>query len=372
MSDKGPILLLSIDGGGSRGVLPVNVLYHFECELGVAIRDTVDFFAGVSTGAMVAAYIASQAGTIQSLARESYSSANLSEIFDKSLWDRMLGRVQNQPKYDGRNKRAYFQKTLNDIRINDIKDKHLLILAYDFINRELIAFKNNRGHDAYYNPRLLEVCDAASAAPTLYPPVPTSAPQTRWLVDGALAINDPGNCAISEALAMGYELEDIWMLSMGTGRVAHDLCQHDRDRIGSASRRWGMFSWFRNGLFDHMMSASSSVSAYQCGQLLGKRYLRINGELPRKLMQLDNTSEARIAELKSYARAWFEESVNDFEGLLDGVDVARRDHAAAALQRRVAVAAGECERKRKNRALSRLASQGERPTHQFDQLLADR
>ncbi|MFK7831211.1 MAG: patatin-like phospholipase family protein [Congregibacter sp.] len=324
MSDKGPILLLSIDGGGSRGVIPVNVLNHLEQETGVVIRDTFDFFAGVSTGAMVAAYIASHAGTIQSLAEESYSASNLSEIFDKSIWDKMLGRMQNQPKYDGLNKRAYFEKTLDDIRINDIKDKHLLILAYDFINRELITFKNNRGRDAHYNPRLLEVCDAASAAPTMYPPVPTSAPQRRWLVDGALAINDPGNCAISESLAMGYELEDIWMLSMGTGRPVHDLSQEDRDQIGTASRRWGVLSWLRNGLFDHMMSASSSVSAYQCGQLLGKRYLRINGELPRKLMQLDNTTEERIDDLKSYAFAWFEESAADFRRLLAEVEAARR------------------------------------------------
>lgn len=322
-SEKGPILILSIDGGGSRGVIPVNVMNYLEKERGVVIRQSFDFFAGVSTGAMVAAYIASHAGSVKALAEESYSAANLSEIFDKSIWDKMFGRMQNQPKYDGVNKHAYFQRTLDGIRINDIKDRHLLILAYDFINRELVAFKNNRGRDASYNPALLEICDAASAAPTMYPPVPTSAPQRRWLVDGALAINDPGNCAIGEALAMGYKLENIWMVSMGTGRPVHDLSQEDRDRIGRASRRWGLLSWLRNGLFDHMMSASSSVSAYQCGQLLGERYLRINGELPRKLMQLDNTTEERVDDLKSYAFAWYEEFADDFLDLLSRVEQER-------------------------------------------------
>ena len=101
MSAKGPVFILSIDGGGSRGVIPANVLSHIEQKAGIQIRPTFDFFAGVSTGAMVAAYIARDAGSMEELAINSYSSENLSRIMDKSIWDRLLGRIQNQPKYDG-------------------------------------------------------------------------------------------------------------------------------------------------------------------------------------------------------------------------------------------------------------------------------
>lgn len=326
MSAKGPILILSIDGGGSRGVIPVNVLHFIERDSHIPVRETFDFFAGVSTGAMVAAYIARDAGSMESLAADSYSSDNLSSIFNKSVWDKMLGRMQNQPKYDGVNKRAYIEQIVGDIRINDITDKNLLILAYDFINRELVNFKNNQGEDAAYNPKLLEICDAASAAPTLYPTVSTTAPMRRWLIDGALAINDPSHCAISEALAMNYTLEDIWMVSLGTGKPVHDLGQEDRDRIGEASREWGILGWLRNGLLDHMMSASSSVSSYQCSQLLGERYLRINGELPRKLMQLDNTTEARVDDLRSYAFSWYEQYEGEFLRWLYGARKAQSAH----------------------------------------------
>ena len=209
-------------------------------------------------------------------------------------------------------------------RINDIKDKHLLILAYDFINRELVTFKNNRGHDASYNPLLTEICDAATAAPTLYPTVPTSSPKRRWLVDGALTTNDPALCAITESLAMGHDLEEIYVVSLGTGKPMHELSQEDRDRIGSASRAWGIVGWVANGLLDHMMSASSVVSSHQCSQLLGDRYLRISGELPRKLMQLDNTSPARVADLQSYSFLWFESSVAQLEDLVHRVANARQ------------------------------------------------
>lgn len=126
---------------------------------------------------------------------------------------------------------------------------------------------------------------------------------------------------------MGYLLDDIWMLSLGTGRPAHDLSQEDRDKIGTDSRGWGILDWLTNGLLDHMMSASSSVSAHQCEQLLGKRYLRINGHLPRSLMQIDNTTEVRVEDLKSYAFLWFEEFVVEIRALLEGVREARSQFA---------------------------------------------
>ncbi len=323
MSGKGPIFILSIDGGGSRGVIPANVLNFIEHKEQIAVRKEFDFFAGVSTGALVAAYLARDVGSMERLVSEGYTSESMTKIFDKSIWDKLLGRMQNQPKYDGVNKRAYIDEHADGALINDIVDKHLLILAYDFINRELVTFKNNRGHDSVYNPPLAEICDAATAAPTLYPPVPTSAPKRRWLIDGALATNDPSQCAISEALAMGHMLDDIWMLSLGTGKPTHDLGQEERDRIGEESRGWGLLDWLTNGLLDHMMSASSSVSAHQCEQLLGERYLRINGELPRSLMQIDNTNEVRVEDLKSYAFLWFEQFVGETRALLDGVHAAR-------------------------------------------------
>jgi len=319
-----PILILAIDGGGARGAIPVNVLYLLEQDGGVNIRDTFDFFAGVSTGALIAAYCAMGGGSVEVLAKNSYSSDNMSRIFDKSVWDKVLGRMQNQPKYDGVNKKQYLEEVLGGVRINDIADKHLLVIAYDFINRELVTFKNRRGHDASYNPTLAEICDGATAAPTLYPPVPTTDNYSRWLIDGAVAINDPSLCAISEALAMGYTIDQIWMLSMGTGRPVHDMSQKQQDSIGKASRDWGIIGWVSNGLLDHMMSASSSVSAHQCQQLLGERYLRVDGTLPRALMKLDETTPGYVRNLRAHADIWYESHLKQIRQLLDGCEGNRR------------------------------------------------
>jgi len=317
MSMGKPVVILSIDGGGVRGTIPVNVLYLLEQEAGINVRESFDFFAGVSTGALVACYCAKGFGSMDVLAKYSYSSDTMSRIFDKSIWDRILGRMQNQPKYDGVNKREYFEELGGGTRINDITDKHLLVLAYDFINRELVTFKNRRGHDASYNPTLAEICDTATAAPTIYPTVPTTDINRRWLIDGALATNDPGLSAITEALTIGYSLDEIWMISLGTGRPVHDLSQKQQDKIGEASRDWGFVGWVANGLLDHMLSASSAVCAHQCRQLLGERYLRIDGTLPRTLMKLDETGFGFVKNLRGHAKLWYENSLPDVRRLLE-------------------------------------------------------
>jgi len=75
------------------------------------------------------------------------------------------------------------------------------------------------------------------------------------------------------------------------------------------------------------MSASSCVSEHQAAQLLTDRYLRVNGSLPRKLMQLDNTSETRVMDFQSYANHWFEGQADAIKSLIGRVAEAK---AAAA------------------------------------------
>lgn len=317
MANK-PIVMLSLDGGGARGALAAELLRLFEYHLDINVYESFDFFTGVSTGAIIAAYCAGNTNDMAFLANSVYSSENLSRVFDKTIWDRLMGRMQTRPKYDGVNKAQHFARLFGDSRINDIDEKKLLILAYDFINREITVFKN--GYTPY-NPTLREVCNAATAAPTLYPPEATSEPRCRWLIDGAVATNDPSMIGVAEALAMGYALEDIWMVSVGTGKPVHDLDQKQQNAIGAKARHWGTLEWVANGLFDHMMLGSSSVSEHQCRQLLGDRYLRINGFLPRALLQLDNTDEGSVGDLRSHAFEWFEECGDQVLDLLRRVNL---------------------------------------------------
>src|SRR5437868_6350143 len=50
--------ILSIRGGGIRGIIPCCCLMKLESQLGGVTRDHIDFCAGTSTGALLAAGIA--------------------------------------------------------------------------------------------------------------------------------------------------------------------------------------------------------------------------------------------------------------------------------------------------------------------------
>ena len=50
--------ILSIDGGGVRGIIPAVLLAELERETGRPARETFDFVAGTSSGAVLAAGIA--------------------------------------------------------------------------------------------------------------------------------------------------------------------------------------------------------------------------------------------------------------------------------------------------------------------------
>jgi hypothetical protein len=66
------------------------------------------------------------------------------------------------------------------------------------------------------------------------------------------------------------DLEDIVLLSVGTGRLPYFIKGKRLD--------WGFAQWARP-IINLMMDGSMGVADYQCQQLLGKRYHRVSPAL---------------------------------------------------------------------------------------------
>lgn len=56
--NAGPFYILSIDGGGIRGLFPARLLKYIETELKVPLSKRFGMFAGTSTGSIVASSLA--------------------------------------------------------------------------------------------------------------------------------------------------------------------------------------------------------------------------------------------------------------------------------------------------------------------------
>jgi patatin-like phospholipase/acyl hydrolase len=223
---------------------------------------------------------------------------------DKSFWDRRLP-IQSEPKYDGTGKTEVLTEFFADKRIRDV-EKPVLVTAYDLVTRRVVVFKSQGGSDAAYNPTLREVGNATSAAPTYFPTIESSEEPARWLVDGGLAANNPSMCALAEALRDGTRLEDVRVLSIGTGVPIRG--SESPDSLGRKSQTWGGMGWLEHGLIDHLFAGNSTTCEYQCDVLLGVNHVRVNGPLTHASDDLDDVSTANIKNLREMGAQWYEQN----------------------------------------------------------------
>ena len=228
--------ILAIDGGGIRGIIPGQVLLALEQKLQVKsgnpaarLADFFDFFAGTSTGGILASLYLCPASDAPGQARFSAQQAvNLyvehgSRIFSVSF----LKRVQSgngvlDEKYDADALEETLRTYFGELRLSQLL-KPCLIPAYDIAKRRAHYFAQHnfplKGPSHDYLVR--EVCRATSAAPTYFETALVKAldGQSYPLIDGGVFANNPALSAYSEVRNAqdNPAAKDMFLVSLGTG-----------------------------------------------------------------------------------------------------------------------------------------------------------
>ncbi|GMR01335.1 MAG: patatin-like phospholipase family protein [Gammaproteobacteria bacterium] len=304
-------LILSLDGGGIRGAATSQFLMKVEKTLfkqhKKRIRDCVDFYAGTSTGSIIALALATTKLTIEEI-NKLYSYSNAKIIFTENEgWFEIDG--VNAPKYEASGKTRLLKQKFEKARISDVPDgKHVLAVTYGIERRKPVIFKStDDGHKSIFS---FQVADASSAAPTYFPTTNLTLPPDNdeyWLIDGGVIANNPTMCAIAEAKHVwdGISIDDIHVLSIGTGYQTRKI-------NGPESKKWGKFQWMTKGNIIDVLSDERVVD-YQARTILKDgNYIRINAELrtqeglpnpPDDAM--DDISKNNIKKLKALGDFWF-------------------------------------------------------------------
>lgn len=267
--------ILSIDGGGLRGLIPLLVLKEVEKITGKKIHELFDLIVGTSTGGIIACGLtATKDGktpllTIDKLI-DLYTTKG-SEIFPykNNLFTKIKSVFDPKFKADGLDKllSEYF---LNLKLSNTLKP--IIVSSYDIRNNEVVMFKSRKSDENGYDVSLRDVCRATSAAPTYLPSYELSfGGKLRTCVDGGVFINNPALVGVSDAIRNTYGIKDlnvsdITLLSLGTGIYTENLGVKNTDD-------WGLKDWARP-ISDIMMQATSKSVDYECNELLD-RYLRL-------------------------------------------------------------------------------------------------
>jgi len=294
--------ILSFDGGGIRGVLTAVLLGRLSDEYpGLLQRrpDAITMFSGTSTGGILALGIA--AGLTPQQIRDLYV-VNGKLIFDAS-WMRDVVEIGglSGAKYDNANLKRILNETFGGLRLKDLKAR-VLIASFRLDNQESDPskrtwspkfFHNFPGPDSDGESLVVDVAMATSAAPTYFP-------SYDGYIDGGVTANNPSMAAVAQALdgrnqpAERAALEEIKLLSLGTGVSLQYIEGQDLD--------WGDAQWIKP-ILNVMMDGSVGVADFQCSQLLGNRYCRLEPVFAAgKSFPMDDVS--KIVDLMDFARSF--------------------------------------------------------------------
>ncbi|KAF8673356.1 hypothetical protein HU200_048916 [Digitaria exilis] len=313
------ITILSIDGGGIRGLIPATIIAYLEAKLqeldgpDARIADYFDVIAGTSTGALLTSMLAAPDKNNRPLfaAKDlnTFYLENGPKIFPQKKAGfltpvaKLLG-VFRGPKYDGVFLHDKIKNLTHNVRVADTVT-NVVVPAFDVKYLQPVIFTTYEAKsDPLKNAHLSDICISTSAAPTYFPAhyFKTEGPKDDGkggsreyhLVDGGVAANNPTMVAMSmltkEVLRHNPDFNpgkpsdyrNYLIISIGTGST-----KMAEKYTAPECAKWGLVQWLYNGgftpiidIFSHASSdmvdihAAVLVEALHCE----KNYLRIQDD----------------------------------------------------------------------------------------------
>ena len=265
--------VLSIDGGGIRGLVTTLLLQRIISTPGLEnFLDDIDLVAGTSSGGLIALGISHQVN-LKKLRNLFIDSGP--RIFDDSWLDDLvdLGKLRGAD-YSITPLRRELQKLFGSATLGQLK-KRVLITSFDLDNEDPSRrswkpklFHNFTGPGNDRSTPVYKVGLYTSAAPTYFPSVD-------GYIDGGVYASNPSMCALAQTQDRRYKptpsMDRISLLSIGTGTSLQ--------YIKGRSHDWGYVQWVKP-LMNLMLDGTTGIANYQCQQILGNRYHRLEPVLP--------------------------------------------------------------------------------------------
>lgn len=290
-----PYRILSLDGGGVRGIVSATILLRLVKEF-PTLLDSVDLIAGTSTGGLLCLLLAGGYSPRQCVDMYRFNAP----IIFESYWLRKLLSPFNA-SYSDANKLDICKFYMGDRTLGQL-NKHVVISAFrldggpEALGRATLfpvgkwrpcLFSNlPLGNGAVPPDSDLNCADAAmrtSAAPSYFPIY-------QGYVDGAVYANNPTIPALARVcshFAPRVTLDNVIVLSLGCGMVKQFIPREDCD-----TPDWGLARWSPH-LLDLLMDSGVMASDLHASLMLGERYMRCDPPLPEHCA-LDDTSKIDV------------------------------------------------------------------------------
>lgn len=254
--------VLALDGGGARGLFTASFLATAEELSGIRVADQFDLIVGTSSGATIGLALAfgMPAQRVLDLYLE-----HGPRIFARP---RRLGMMA-LPKYGNGPLAAALREVFGERRLDEVLTP-VCVTSYELTNSYPRIWKDNHAPESGGggDEPAWRIALASAAAPIYFPGVQVITDDSH--VDGGLFANNPTLIGLAEAAsAFGVPLENIRILSVGTGERAERI-PHAR------ARRMGVWEW-KTLLYEHMLIAQARIAHEIARRLLiPGQYERVN------------------------------------------------------------------------------------------------
>ena len=305
--------ILSIDGGGLRGVVPLTILKKIEEMTGKPIWESFDLIAGTSTGGLIASAL-----TMPEANKAKYSIDDIMKVYlekgqiifppRKTKLGAFIESVDDtiHPKFKTAGIEKVFNEVLGQTKLTDCLT-NVIIPTYDLTNNIPLFFKSN---SAKSNPNqnilMYDICRATSAGPTYLPAYKLYYPNAeenpgRLCIDGGVYINNPSMGALAEFAKnfkyydkayeglLEIDYEDVYVVSIGTGTYAGHISAEDAEHKGEL--------FWATRISDIMMRGVNKTTDYEMMQVLGKEnYVRLTINIAIEEFSEMSRADSKVAD----------------------------------------------------------------------------
>jgi predicted acylesterase/phospholipase RssA len=305
--------ILSIDAGGVRGIVPAIILAEIEARTGQPVSNLFDFFAGTSTGGMLALGL-----------NRPERSNRLSPLFSASAIERLFHKWGDHVFANklSKTERRVTTKT-SASRIEELFREYFgdTLLSSSLKPTMVTAFNLTSGQPYFFNSAktgatidgdvlMWQAARATTAISTHFSPyrlvIPSSLFRRAYevcLVDGSLFASNPAMLALAEARTLFPGEDDFFLLSLGCGEAA---------RTGLPAE----LHQTRRHIFESSLTAQSACTDYQLQAFLPpQHYLRIQANIGPGSARIDDASEEYFLSMHEIAQ----ETIRRYAKLLDRV-----------------------------------------------------
>ena len=273
--------ILSITGGGMRGLVTLYEMRALEEKLEKPLNKYFDYIGGTSTGGIIASMLAFGFSVQQTI---NFYEKHGPKIFENKL----LRWGVFRPKYDDKYFNKIIRQTFKNQKISD-SAVNLVVPAYNIDNFTKRIFKS------YATKEEVEMFDVIRS---------TASAQTYFKVhnfdgsnyiDGGMVINNPSQLLFIEALykIRNGEAEEINVVSFGTGRKDTDI------KVSKKGK--GKLFWAKPTI-DILLNEQARTTDYYLNRIVGTlgtgSYFNIEPILNRSSKDIDDASKKNLTAMR--------------------------------------------------------------------------